>query len=150
MAGYTLVRQVMPLLLLLNNSTPYHEVLLSTAKELVKQGHPAMAVVAANTACEYYVERALSKAMSRAGLTQPVEEAVSHLLPGYNLADRRVRSLYSALTGDAVHQQPFWSDFTTCVKVRNDVVHRGARASVQQAETAVAAAESLLRHLAAV
>jgi hypothetical protein len=141
----------MSLLLLFNaNSTPYQDVLLNTAKELLKQGHPAMAVVAANTACEYRVERVVSKAISRSGLRQPVEEAISDLLPSYGLANDRVRALYSALTGDAVHQQPFWSDFKAGAKLRNDVVHRGARASVQQAESAVAAAESLLRHLATV
>jgi hypothetical protein len=105
-----------------------------------------MAVVTAHMACEVATERSLSKALRE--LNKPgLQEAVTDLLNGYNLAREKTRKLYTALTGDQVAQQPFWSDFKDSATRRNHIVHKGLTVVDMDAQKSVDAANRLVAHL---
>jgi hypothetical protein len=81
-------------------------------------------------AWEIAAERAISLAFVSRGL-EYLEDAVSDFLFGYNLATKRNRNLYNALTGREIQNQPFWQAFKESAKRRNDAVHKGASVTKQ-------------------
>src|ERR1019366_3027302 len=103
---------------------PYPEALLTKAQELIVNGDFSIAVVVAHMACEISVERAISRAFVEKGIGC-LEESVEELLPGYNLANERVRNLYNALTGAQIQNQSFWKSFKESATRRNKAVHEG-------------------------
>jgi len=70
-----------------------------------------------------------------------------HLLPSYNLANDRVRSLYNAATGGEIQKQPFWQQFKDSATRRNKAVHEGKIATKAEAEASFNAASSLVAYL---
>jgi hypothetical protein len=97
-------------------------------------------------ATEIAVEKALTEGFASNGIAH-LEEPVTAFLNGYNLASERIRDLYCALTGDLIHNQPWWSDFTTSAKRRNNIIHAGAHATAADAEASLKVADQLLAHL---
>jgi hypothetical protein len=102
----------------------YPEALLTKAKELIATGDFSIAVVVAHMACEISAERAISRAFAEKGIGY-LGESVEDLLPGYNLANGRVRKLYNAVTGNEIQNQSFWQAFKDSATRRNQAVHRG-------------------------
>ena len=76
-------------------------------------------------------------------LEQPIED----LLSSYNLANDRVRSLYNAVTGDEIQNQPFWDQFKDSATRRNKAVHVGKIATKAEAEASFNAASNLVAYL---
>jgi len=78
-------------------------ILLKLARSLVSEGEDryGIAVVVAHMACEIATERLLSNTLSQKGLDY-LKEAVMESINGYNLANPKIRRLYTALTGDDV------------------------------------------------
>jgi DNA-directed RNA polymerase subunit RPC12/RpoP len=76
-------------------------ILLDLAAKLIDEGKCGIAIVVAHMACELATEQSLSDAFARKGL-QYLKRSVTDLLIGYNLANKKNRRLYTALTGDAV------------------------------------------------
>ena len=65
------------------------------------------------------------------GLTETDKKS---LLPrNYDLGNERARALYVLLSKDKIQAQPLWSDFKQHVTLRHDIVHKGKRATAQQA-----------------
>ena len=79
-----------------------------------------------------------------------MDEAVDDLLPSYNLANEKVRTLYVALTADPIQQQFFWSEYKVVVKLRNKAVHAGNRLQESQAQMALRVAKLVVKHLQSV
>ena len=139
---------------LLNNQTVvvaeswahYHKTLLTTARSLLAEGHFGPAITTAHTAAEVFTERVLA-AWFRARGIPDLEEAVTDLLPSYNLKHDRMRALYTALTGDPIGAQPFWSALKESRQHREDFVHGAAGVSREQAEAGCTAVAALLDHL---
>jgi hypothetical protein len=125
---------------------PYPEALLTKAQELIVSGDFRIAVVVAHMACEISVERAISRAFAEKGIGY-LEESVEELLPGYNLANCRVRNLYNALTGDQIQKQSFWTSFKESATRRNKAVHEGRIVVKADAETSHKAASDLVAYL---
>lgn len=125
---------------------PYPQGLLSVARSLIGLGHFGIAVIVAHMACEVATERKLSEAFSAKGI-QNIESAVLDFLNGYNLANDRIRNLYTALTGDAVQNAGFWQDFRTSAQRRNGVMHAGKIVGKSEAEESLKAATDLVAHL---
>ncbi len=123
-----------------------HEILLDTAKSLISQEHYMSAVVIAQTACEILTELTI-KTILVAKRLDYLDHPISGLLPNYNLGNEKVRKLYVALSGDKIQDTPFWVGYTKMVTLRNKVVHKGTRPSLQQAEQAYKAAKELIKHL---
>ncbi len=124
----------------------YPETLLRTAQRLFGDGQYSMAVVVAHMACEIAAERSMGEAF-RARNIVDLEEAIEELLNGYNLASKRVRNLYVALTGDEIHNQPFWATFTESARLRNCIIHNGAIVSKAKADELLQATSALIAHL---
>lgn len=134
-------------LLLLFNSPPYHRALVDTAKRLLADNEPAIALVTAHMACEIYVEQVMSAAFQKANLGV-LEDAVDELLPSRNLANKRVRDVYAAVTGDRqIQETPFWSKFKQSTELRNKAVHQGLRVSRDDADRACEVVAQVLEHL---
>lgn len=128
--------------------TPYSETLLDKAQELIAKGDFSIAVVVAHMACEISAERAISRAFAEKGI-EYLEESVSALLPGYNLATDRVRKLYNAVTGKPIQEQGFWQAFKNSAQRRIGAVHRGKVVTKAEAEESHKAASDLVAYLKA-
>jgi hypothetical protein len=80
--------------------------LLTLSRKLIDDGEFGIAIVVAHMACEIATERTLSEAFAAKGIPY-LEDSVTDLLSGYNLANPRIRKLYTALTGDDLANAPF-------------------------------------------
>lgn len=124
----------------------YPEALLTTTQDLIARGEFSIAVVVAHMACEISAERALSRTFIAKGIGY-LEESVEDLLPGYNLANDRVRNLYNAVTGDQIQKQSFWQAFKESAIRRNQAVHKGRTMTKGEAEASYKAASDLVAYL---
>jgi hypothetical protein len=125
---------------------PYPQRLLGVAQELIKNGEYSISIVVAHIACEVAVDRVFAAAFKAKGI-EYLEEAVEDLLPGNNLSNNKIRKLYTALTGDEIEKQPFWSRFCKSVTRRNEVSHNGATYEKPDAEASLAVAKEVVAHL---
>jgi hypothetical protein len=80
---------------------PYAETLLAKSQELISRSDFNIATVVAHMACEIAAERAISRAFANRDLGY-LENAVTTLVSGYNLASERNRNLYNALSGQTI------------------------------------------------
>jgi hypothetical protein len=126
--------------------TLYSETLLDKARELIAMGDFNIEVVVAHMACEISSERAISRAFAEKGI-EYLEESVSAFLPGYNLANPRIREFYNAVTGNRIQDQFFWPAFKISAVRRNGAVHRGSRVTKAEAEESHQAASNLVAYL---
>ncbi len=124
----------------------YPQTLLSAARSLIDDGQFSIAIVIAHMACEIASERVLSDAFAHKGI-QYLEESLNDLLNGYSLANERLRTLYTALTGDEVQKQSFWQKFRESATCRNQIVHRGTIVGKAEAEESFKATSDLVAHL---
>jgi len=123
--------------------------LLESARDMILRNRHEISVVTAQMACEICTERVL-RTYFRFKDVAFLENPIENLLPSYNLANEKVRHIYTALTGDAIHQQYFWSEYKTMVAIRNKAVHAGARIQESQAQMVCRIATSVVKHLQAV
>ena len=126
--------------------TAYPEALLAIARGLIADEEFSVAVVVAHMACEISVERALSRAFA-AKDTGFLGESAAELLPCYDLANDRVRSLYNAVTRKEVQEQSFWPAFRDSATRRNQAVHEGRILTKAEAEASLKAASDLVAFL---
>jgi hypothetical protein len=124
----------------------YPQALLSDARNLIDSGQFSMGVVVSHIACELATERSLFAAFASKGI-QYLEEWILDSLNGYNLANKRVRRLFTALTGNEIQEQPFWQNFTESVERRNQIVHRGVKVGQAEAEDSLKVATDFLAYL---
>ena len=124
----------------------YPQRLLTIARRLIDEDEFGIAVVVAHMACEIASERSLSEAFGAKGL-QYFEDWVNGLNLGYNLANERIRSLYTALTGDEIQKEAFWEQFKESARRRNRIMHRGLIVAKAEAEDLHKAATDIVTHL---
>jgi hypothetical protein len=126
----------------------YPQKLLNLARRLIDDGEFAIAVVVAHIACEIATERSLTEAFTVKGIPH-LEEAVTDLFSGNNLANKRIRKLYTALTGDQIEKAAFWEQFKKSASRRNDIAHSSVTVTVTKAEAedSHTAATALVAHL---
>ena len=127
----------------------YPQILLSIARFLLDKNDDklcGLATIMAHLACEVAIERSLSDSFARKGI-QSLEETVTDILSGYNLANDKVRKLYTTLTGDEIQEQPFWGSFTRSAKRRDNIIRKGLIVGRTDAEESVKAADDFLVHL---
>jgi hypothetical protein len=118
----------------------YPQALLIMGRQLIDEGQFALAVIVCHMACEVATEQSLSA----------LEEAAGKFLSGYNLANKKNRKLYMALTGDHIEQQPFWPKFKASADRRNAIVHgelRVGQVPQGDAEESFKAVSDLVGHL---
>lgn len=139
---------------LLNNQTVvvaaswanYHRTILATARALIADGHFGPAITLAHTAAEVSTERVFAACFRARGIAD-LGTIVMETMRSSNLTNDRVRTLYGALTGDRVVDQPFWQAFVESRKFRDPFVHRAAPVTRDQAEAGCTAVDRLLDHL---
>jgi hypothetical protein len=136
-------------LLLLFRQSPYHKALLETAKRLLSQNEPAVALVTALMACEIYTEQIIVAAFQKRGFAD-LQDPVMALFSTNSLTNDRLRDLYVALTGDDITKASFWARFKASSKLRNGAVHHGDRVSVDEARAACDVAREFVAHMDAV
>ena len=124
----------------------YPQKLLTLAQRLIDDGEFGIAVVVAHMACEIATERTLSEAFIAKGIPY-LEDSVTDLLSGYNLANPRIRKLYTALTGDEVENATFWQKFKQSAERRNKMAHTAITVTEAEAKESHTAAKDLVAHL---
>ena len=127
----------------------YPQILLSIARFLLDKNDDKLcgiATIMMHVACEIAIERTLSDSFARKGF-RSLEESVAGVLNGYNLADDKVRNLYTSLTGDEIQEQPFWDDFILSAKRRDHIIRKGLIVSRTDAEESFKAANDFLAHM---
>jgi hypothetical protein len=102
----------------------YPQKLLTVAHRLIDAGEFSIAIVVAHIACEVANDRTFAEAFKAKGI-EYLEEAVGEVLPGNNMGNEKTRSLYSAVTGDNIQDQPFWARFKESASRRNKISHNG-------------------------
>ena len=128
----------------------YPRILLSMARFFLGRNDDklcGLVTILAHLACEVAIERSLSDAFARKGI-RSLQESVADALNGYNLANDKVRNLYTSLTGDEILEQPFWGEFLRSAKRRDSIIRKGLIVGRTDAEESVNAANRLLDHLA--
>jgi hypothetical protein len=127
---------------------PYARELMDLATRLIDEGRYSLAVILVHTACEVATGQLISNAFDSGG-ARHLKQWVIGLRRGNNLANRQIRELYKALTGDDVVTGvgAEWSSFTASSTLRNNIIHEGKTASETDAKASHRAASALLRHL---
>jgi hypothetical protein len=127
-----------------------HFELLANARELLDDNRCEFAIIASQIAVEIYTELAVTALVERLGL-DAFGAAVLDTIDGYGPHRRRVQALWNALTADTIQQRAtVWRDYREHVERRNDVVHRGHKASASEARASLEAATQMLLYLAGV
>jgi hypothetical protein len=121
--------------------------LIEAAEDMIAQNHYEISVVTSQMACEISVERTLAHYFRTQELKH-LEGPIDDLLPSYNLANEKVRKLYTAVTGDKIQTEFFWAEYKTIVTIRNKAIHTGQRIEKSQAQMVLRVAKLLLKHLA--
>jgi len=127
----------------------YPQILLGITRYLLARNDDklcGLATIVAHLACEVAVERSLSDSFARMGI-RSLEDAVADILNGYNLANDKVRNLYTSVTGDGIQEQPFWGDFIRSAKRRDDIIRKGLIVGRTDAEETIKTASDFLAHL---
>lgn len=124
----------------------YPQDLLTLAGALIDEGRYGIAVVVAHMACEVAAERALADGFRNKGI-RDLEEPITDLLNGYNLANNRNRNLYVALTGNQIQNKDFWPNFKVSAQRRNRIIHNSQIVNKAEAVHSFQAATDLVSHL---
>ncbi len=127
----------------------YPQILLGIARFLLGKHDDklcGLATIVAHLACEVAIERSLSDSFARKGI-QALEEPMTDVLNGYNLANDKVRNLYTSLTGDDIRERPFWGNFIRSAKRRDAIIRKGLIVGRTDAEESIQAASDFLAHL---
>ncbi|HAM33958.1 MAG TPA: hypothetical protein DDX05_02400 [Deltaproteobacteria bacterium] len=127
----------------------YPQILLSISRFLLDKNDDKLcgiATIMMHVACEVAIERTLSDSFARKGI-RSLEESVAGVLNGYNLANDKVRDLYTSLTGDEIQEQPFWDSFIRSAKRRDHIIRKGLIVSRTDAEESFQAANDFLAHM---
>lgn len=135
----------MSLLPILNANEPYRN-LLDAAEAAHEQGQYKEAVILAQTAVELFTEKILRRLYVNRHIEYLIDP-FEHLLINYNVGNTKVSRLYVALSGDEIHQQPFWAKFVAHTELRNELVHEGKDASVTQSRESLDAVAALVAHM---
>jgi hypothetical protein len=124
----------------------YPEELLNFARKLIDDGQFSIAVVVCHIACEIATEHTLVESFAKKGI-QYLQEPVLGLFSGYSLRNERLRQLYTALTGDQIQGESFWTKFDDSAKRRNCIVHGKLVVGKVEAEDSFKAAQDFVAHV---
>lgn len=84
----------------------YPTQLIHAAEAMIVQNNFEISVVTAQMACEISVERTLNIFFLNKEL-QYLKDSIEDLLPSFNIANDKVRKLYTAITGDKIQNEFF-------------------------------------------
>jgi hypothetical protein len=123
---------------------PRDFVLIQSAFGMYERGEFEWAVVALQTAVEVVVEQRVAQMLEWRELGSLGDAIGDVLVRNYRFTDGRFKALWAALTGDTpetlAREQGWWSGYMEHVRLRDQIVHRGATASERNAEQSMEAA----------
>jgi single-stranded DNA-specific DHH superfamily exonuclease len=124
----------------------FHRKLLKEAKAYLGANQPEMAVVLAEASAEQCTEWAFTSlfAIRKA---DDLGELIVRRFRGTDICNKGVRAVYTSLSKDKPEQRPFWEELKRHNERRNSIVHRGAKCTIQEAESSVASADSYVAHV---
>ena len=119
--------------------------LLTEAERALTQRFTRQAIVTCHTALETAVSALLTRGMRRRNMP---DKQIDYLLSTRNLVSK-LDGLLRKYTGFSLkhHNHPLWEGFIVLNDLRNDIAHRGAPASDEDASRAVEVAQNLLQWL---
>ena len=121
--------------------------MLESALLHAREGRPRESVVFAQIAAETVTDSVLTQLVATVEPPELRPWLLDWLARSSNPDNEQVRKLYAALTGVALHEQPWWSDYKAAYKLRNKVTHAGAHVSQEEALRAVASVQALVAFL---
>ena len=127
--------------------TPWSLQLIAYARQINAEGQFSFAVVLAHAACEWAMEDALRRLLSHKGLADDVAEPILRVLTATSLTDKRVRQLFTGMTGRHPREQKWWKDWEASRNLRQRIARRGS-ATPEQALDALSLSESYVRYIA--
>lgn len=126
---------------------PRHFEFYGLADELFRRGEYRFAVVAAQTACELYLEVAVTELL-KARLQEPFTSLIPDLMHTFSMLDQRGPKVWRALTGQRIQAAPCWTNYQRHVQRRNTVVHGGAEPTREEALASIGAMVALFEYVA--
>jgi len=135
----------MSLPLLSNSHEPYQS-LVDSARDWHAQGYYKEAVILTQIGLELFTEKVLGHLYRQRDI-EYLKPQFEHLLTNYNIGNSKVSDLYVALSDDPIKQQPFWTDLTAHVELRNNLVHDGQDATEAQSHRSLQAVQALIAHV---
>jgi hypothetical protein len=126
----------------------YPQTLIGEAEKFSKASEYGVSVIIAHTAAEIATERALMEITQAKGLPAVAEILTDLFRPFGITTNKKVRNFYSAISGDnRIAQSSFWSDLKTSDELRNTIIHRGSKATKEEAERAIRSTTELIKYL---
>lgn len=131
--------------LLAENPVSQAEDLLMEAERALRQRFPRQAITTSHTTIETAASALLNHGMTRRRVP---EDEIGHLLTTKSL-NAKLDTLLNAYTGFSLKRDnhSLWKSFNLLNELRNDVVHRGKRPSVRDAELAIQCARDIVTWL---
>ncbi|HEV3071848.1 MAG TPA: hypothetical protein VGY76_10545 [Solirubrobacteraceae bacterium] len=125
---------------------PIYRRLLDKAYALHEAGEHEYATVAAQTACEVVIAAAVRRqfAMQSSILLRSVEGLIGGR---WAMTDKRVRTVWTSLTGDNLGEADFWRDYNAHIGRRNQIVHAGGTVTPDEAAASIAVAEKVCGYM---
>jgi hypothetical protein len=127
---------------------PWSLQLIAYARQINAEGQHSFAVVLAHAACEWAMEDALRRLLSNKGVADDIAEPILRVLTTTSLTDKRVRQLFTGMTGRHPREQKWWKDWEASRNLRQRVAHRGLAVTPEQALDALSLSESYVRYIA--
>jgi len=125
-----------------------HEVLLRRAEEEINKQEYSLSIIMSHAAIEICTEGAFKLLFSFKGIEYLYEAIVKPSWKYNNMSDRKVRSLYSALSGETFDKaNSLWKDLNAHFKKRDRIAHRGAPSTFKEAELSLQVAKKYLIHI---
>lgn len=124
----------------------YSQKLIEDAEKQTAAGEHGLAVILAAMACEVAVNISFTQSFEDQGV-QHLEKVVRDFINGYSLSSDKKRKLFETMTGKDLASKPWWGKYKQTTKKRNDIVHEGARATADEAKSAIAAATDMAKEL---
>jgi len=104
-------------------------------------------LVVAQAAVEVGMEAAIDLALQLREIQEPVIAWVGTTVPSWSPGNRRVQSLWTALTGDRITEAPGWAAYVEGLKLRHAFVHKAEAVSQEKAASFISAAEQIAVHV---
>ena len=127
--------------------TPWSLQLIAYARQINAEGQHSFVVVLAHAACEWAMEDALRRLLSHQGLADDIAEPILRAFTTTSLTDKRVRQLFTGMTGRHPREQKWWKDWEASRNLRHRIAHRGLAITPEQALDALSLSESYVRYI---
>jgi hypothetical protein len=108
-------------------------------------------VISLQTALEVYLELEVARLLEWRRLGSLGQVIYDRLVPSYTFTDSRLQALWFALTGDNIQTikktEEWWAGYALHIKLRHSIVHRGHKATKEEADGSVKATLGAMQYV---